>query len=75
LKHLHCDVEINIQEGYGHGFLNLVYLIPEVKNSLELLSIWLLHCLQTDSTSPKSENGEKDTLIRNTEHQHGPESS
>jgi hormone-sensitive lipase len=54
LKALNRDVQINVQEGYGHGFLNLVYLIPEVKKSIELMSIWLLKLFEEESTASTS---------------------
>ena len=51
LRALDRDVQILVQEGYGHGFLNLVYLLPEVKKTIELISIWLLQFLESSSSS------------------------
>lgn len=36
------DVEISIQDGFGHGFFNFVGVIPQIHKMLDLVSIWLL---------------------------------
>jgi hypothetical protein len=42
LKSLNKDVEISLQDGFGHGFFNFVGVIPQIHKMLELVSIWLL---------------------------------
>lgn len=42
LARLGRDVVISVQEGYGHGFLNMVSIIPDINSILDLVSIWLL---------------------------------
>jgi len=45
LKKLNVDVEISVQDGFGHGFFNFVNVIPQVHKMLDLVSIWLLECI------------------------------
>lgn len=42
LKALNKNVEISIQDGFGHGFFNFVGVIPQIHKMLDLVSIWLL---------------------------------
>lgn len=42
LKALNKDVEISIQDGFGHGFFNFVGVIPQIHKMLDLVAIWLL---------------------------------